>query len=152
MHCCFTGSTARERPLCWLQTCCLLGVVAILELSASRTELGNGPTGAETRGTPQADATRWPAETQRATTTTWDETARHLSASASAESRSGLTAARDGCAGVLAKRAGPEGRRRRRLAVGVRPARRRRGRSRRPLARRTLSLPMVVDRRTGSSC
>jgi UDP-GlcNAc:undecaprenyl-phosphate GlcNAc-1-phosphate transferase len=30
------------------QTCCLLGVVAILELSASRSELGNGPTRRET--------------------------------------------------------------------------------------------------------
>jgi UDP-GlcNAc:undecaprenyl-phosphate GlcNAc-1-phosphate transferase len=32
-----------------LQTCCLLGIVAILELSASRSELGNGPKRRETR-------------------------------------------------------------------------------------------------------
>jgi len=38
------------------QTCCLLGVVAILELSASRTELGNGQTRRETLGTPSAEA------------------------------------------------------------------------------------------------
>jgi UDP-GlcNAc:undecaprenyl-phosphate GlcNAc-1-phosphate transferase len=34
------------------QTCCLLGVVAILELSASRTELANGQTRRETKNAP----------------------------------------------------------------------------------------------------
>jgi len=38
------------------QTCCLLGVVAILELSASRTERGNGQTRRETLGTSEIDA------------------------------------------------------------------------------------------------
>jgi UDP-GlcNAc:undecaprenyl-phosphate GlcNAc-1-phosphate transferase len=38
------------------QTCCLLGVVAILELSASRTELGNGQTRRETLPSPGAEA------------------------------------------------------------------------------------------------
>jgi UDP-GlcNAc:undecaprenyl-phosphate GlcNAc-1-phosphate transferase len=38
------------------QTCCLLGVVAILELSASRTELGNGQTRRETPDAPGAEA------------------------------------------------------------------------------------------------
>jgi UDP-GlcNAc:undecaprenyl-phosphate/decaprenyl-phosphate GlcNAc-1-phosphate transferase len=40
------------------QTCCLLGVVAILELAANRTEEGNGPTRRETFST--ADATTGP--------------------------------------------------------------------------------------------
>jgi UDP-GlcNAc:undecaprenyl-phosphate GlcNAc-1-phosphate transferase len=39
-----------------LQTCCLLGVVAILELSASRSELGNGQTRHETFGSSPAPA------------------------------------------------------------------------------------------------
>jgi len=38
------------------QTCCLLGVVAILELSAGRTELGNGQTRRETLVASEADA------------------------------------------------------------------------------------------------
>ena len=38
------------------QTCCLLGVVAILELSASRTELGNGQTRRKTLGTSETEA------------------------------------------------------------------------------------------------
>jgi UDP-GlcNAc:undecaprenyl-phosphate GlcNAc-1-phosphate transferase len=38
------------------QTCCLLGVVAILELSASRTELGNGQTRREAAGGAGAQA------------------------------------------------------------------------------------------------
>ncbi len=38
------------------QTCCLLGVVAILELSASRSEQANGQTRRETVGTAAAEA------------------------------------------------------------------------------------------------
>jgi UDP-GlcNAc:undecaprenyl-phosphate/decaprenyl-phosphate GlcNAc-1-phosphate transferase len=38
------------------QTCCLLGVVAILELSASRSEQANGQTRRETLGSSSADA------------------------------------------------------------------------------------------------
>jgi UDP-GlcNAc:undecaprenyl-phosphate GlcNAc-1-phosphate transferase len=38
------------------QTCCLLGVVAILELSASRSEQANGQTRREILGSPEAEA------------------------------------------------------------------------------------------------
>ena len=128
------------------QTLCLLGVVAILEVSANRPE--RRPCRGETRRArlpPSPSPSRPDACARRRR--------RRLrppgSASGSAGSPSALTAALLDGPGLLAERARPPGRRRRRARLGPRAPDRGRPGARLGAGRRHAPLPLVVDRRGG---